>query len=74
MQIYEYKGYTIYPAPHFVACSKEWKIELAIKFDNEIKKFRDDQFFSTEGEAIFHSIKLGKHLIDQNIVLFDCAI
>ena len=74
MQIYEYKGCIIYPSPRFVVSSREWKIEIAIKYNNEIKKFSIDKFFSNKGEAVFNSIKFGKHLIDQGIVLLGVAV
>jgi len=73
MQIYEYKGYTIYPAPHFVLGSNCWMIELIIKNKNVIKKYDDINFFTTKGEAVFHSIVYGKKLIDDGIVFLNQA-
>jgi hypothetical protein len=74
MQIYEYKGYIIYPTPHFLVCSKEWKIAIVIKYDNTIKKFSNNKIFSTEAEAVFNSIQFGKLLIDQGIVSLGVAV
>ncbi len=73
MQFYEYNGYTIYPAPHLVEGSNYWMIELIIKNKNVIKKYDSDNFFSTKGEAVFHSIIFGKKLIDDGIVSLNQA-
>ena len=74
MQFYEYKGYTIYPAPHFVVGSGRWRTEIVIKYGTIVKKYGDDKFFFTKGEAVFHSIQFGKTLIDQGIILFGEAV
>lgn len=73
MQFYEYKGYIIYPAPHLVTGSSCWISELIIKDKNVIKKYDDKNFFSTKGEAVFHSILYGKKLIDDGIVFLNQA-
>ncbi len=74
MQFYEYKGYTIYPAPQFVPRSGSWKIELLIKYDNVVKKYGNERVFFTKGEAVFHAIQFGRDLIDQGIVLLGEAV
>lgn len=74
MQFYEYKGYTIYPAPHFAVGTSCWRIEIVIKYNEKIKKYCNEKFFFTKGEAVFHSIQFGKNLIDQGIVLLDEAV
>jgi len=73
MQFYEYKGYTIYPAPHLVTGSQCWVIELMIKNKNAIKKYDNGDFFTTKGEAVFHSIMYGMKLIDDGIALLNQA-
>ena len=73
MQFYEYKGYTIYPDPHLVAGSSCWMIELMIKNKNVIKKYDTEDFFTTKGEAVFHSIMYGRKLIDEGIVFLHRA-
>ena len=74
MQFYEYKGYTIYPAPQLVVGSCHWRIELVIKYNNSLKKYSADTLYSTQGEAVFHSIQYGKKLIDDGIVLINVAV
>ena len=73
MQFYEYNGYTIYPAPHLVEGSNCWMIELVIKNRNVVRKYDNDNFFTTKGEAVFQSIMYGKKLIDDGIVLLNQA-
>jgi hypothetical protein len=68
MQFYEHKGHIIYPTPHMAV--GYWSIEIAIKHNNVIKTYVNNNIFLTEGEAVFHSIQFGKKLIDQGIVLF----
>jgi hypothetical protein len=74
MQFYEYKGYTIYPTPHFAVESSCWSIGIVIKYNNVLKKYSNDNFFLTEGEAVFHSIQYGRSIIDQGIVLLSEAV
>ena len=73
MQFYEYKGYTIYPTPQLVTESRCWFIELIIKNKNVIKKYDDKNFFTTEAEAVFHSLLYGKKLIDDGIIFLNQA-
>ena len=73
MQFYEYKGFTIYPSPKLLSGSSCWMIELLIKNKNVIKKYVDENFFTTKGEAVFHSIMYGKKLIDDGVVLLNQA-
>jgi hypothetical protein len=74
MQFYEYKGFTIYPAPKLVAGLGYWKVELLIKHNNTFKKYGDERRLFTKGEAVFHAIQHGKKLIDDGIVLLDEAV
>jgi hypothetical protein len=74
MQFYEYRGYTIYPAPHLVIGSGCWSIELIINHDISTHTYSNDTRYSTKGEAVFHSIQYGKELIDSGIVLFKEAV
>ncbi len=74
MQIYEYKGYTIYPAPQFADRSNSWRVELVIKYANSFKKFSNENVYLTKGEAVFHSIRCGKELIDNGTVLIKEAV
>ena len=73
MQFYEYEGYTIYPTPQLVTESRCWFIELIIKNKNVIKKYDDKNFFTTEAEAVFHSLLYGKKLIDDGIIFINQA-
>jgi hypothetical protein len=72
MQFYEHKGYIIYPTPHLSV--GYWSIEIAIKYNNVIKTYVNNNIFLTEGEAVFHSIQFGKKLIDQDIVYLGGAV
>ena len=74
MQFYEYKGYTIYPKPHLAIDSNCWSIDIAIKCNNVIKRYCNDNIFLTKGEAVFHSIQYGKNIIDQGIFLLREAV
>ena len=74
MQFYEYKGYTIYPAPQYADRSSSWRTELVIKYANTFKKYSTDDIYSTKGEAVFHSIRYGKELIDNGTVLLKEAV
>ena len=74
MQFYEYKGYIIYPTPHFVVESSCWSIEIVIKYNNILKKYCNDNVFLTKGEAVFHSIQYGRTIIDQGHVLLSEAV
>ena len=74
MQFYEYKGYTIYPAPQFADRFGSWKVELVIKYANTLKKYSTDIVCLTKGEAVFHSIRYGKELIDNGTVLIKEAV
>jgi len=74
MQFYEYKGYSIYPTPRLVVGSGSWRIELIIKYNNSVEKYRNDTIYFTKGEAVFHAIQFGKKLIDDGIVLIKEAV
>lgn len=74
MQFYEYKGFTIYPAPKFVVGTCHWRIELAIKHNNTLQKYTTEDIYFTKGEAVFHSIQYGKKLIDDGTVLIKEAV
>ncbi len=74
MQFYEYKGYTIYPAPQFTVRSCNWKVELVIKYDNLLNKYSTDNVYSSEGEAVLNAIIYGKKLIDNGTVLIKEAV
>ena len=69
MQFYEYKGYIIYPVPRCLAVTGLWMINLVIKNGMVIKNFSREDMFSTEGEAVFHSLNYGKQLIDSGVAL-----
>jgi hypothetical protein len=74
VQFYEYKGYTIFPTPQFVIESGCWSVAIAIKYNNVIKKYSNDNMFLSKGEAVFHSIHYGRNIIDQGIVLLNEAV
>jgi len=74
MQFYEYRGYTIYPAPHLVIGSGYWSIELIINHNISTHTYNNDNMYPTKGEAVFHSIQYGKELIDNGTVLFQEAV
>ncbi len=65
MQFFEYKGYTIYPLPRLLGVTGCWMINLIIKHGKVIKNFSKQDFFPTQGEAVFHSLHYGKQLIDR---------
>ncbi len=69
MKFLEYKGFTIYPVPCLLGVTGCWMIKLVIKNGKVIKNFSKQDFFSTQGEAAFHSIHYGKQLIDNGAVL-----
>ena len=73
MQCYEYKGYALYPDPYLAIGSSCWMIELIIRNKNVIEKYDDNDFFTTKGEAVFHSILYGRKLIDEGIVFLNQA-
>jgi hypothetical protein len=74
MQFYEYRGYTIYPAPHLVIDSGYWSIETTVACNNLKNTYINDIIYPTQGEAVFHSIQYGKQLIDNGTVLFKEAV
>jgi hypothetical protein len=74
MQFYEYRGYTIYPAPHLVIDSGYWSIEAIVEYNNSTNKYSNDNMYPTKGEAVFHSIQYGKKLIDNGTVMFNEAV
>ncbi len=74
MQFYEYKGYTIYPAPQFSVRSCDWKVELVIKCDHSFKKYGTENGYSSEGEALINAIIYGKKLIDNGTVFIKEAV
>ena len=67
MQLFEYKGCTIYPAPFFQKGTASWKVHLTIKYNGNVKVFENSAILFTKPEAVFYSIKYGKELIDQGI-------
>jgi hypothetical protein len=67
MRFYEYKVHVIYPTPRMDMDSGYWKIQLTIRYKNNIKLFKHDAMFGTQGEAVFHCIIYGKTLIDEGI-------
>ncbi len=67
MNFYEYKDHIIYPTPRIDIDSGYWKIQLTIRYKNNIKLFKRDAMFGTRGEAVFHCISYGKTLIDEGI-------
>lgn len=74
MQFYEYKDYTIYPAPQYDEKSFSWRVELVIMYVNTYKKYTGEGIYFTKGEAVFHSIRYGKQLIDNGTVLLKEAV
>ncbi len=48
-------------------------INLIIKHGKVIKNFSKQDFFPTQGEAVFHSLHYGKQLIDRGTVLLNQA-
>ncbi len=69
MLFYDYKDFTIYPAPRLIRDSGRWKIELTLRHGAFNRNYRGDEEFATEGEAVFNCIKYGKKLIDDGIEL-----
>ena len=70
MQFYEYKGYIIYPIPQLSTESEAWEAVLSVRNGKNLKIFRTEYLFKTKGEAVFHSISLGKKIIDGEIEEF----
>ena len=67
MHLFEYKGHIIYPTPRLQFETGYWKIQLTIRYKNNVKLFNHDNMFPTRSEAVFHSIGYGKELIDDEI-------
>lgn len=63
-----YKGYTIRPAPHQLADTGEWSLELSIGKDKGSeyvqRPFSAGNTFKSEEEAIEHCVNFGKQIID----------
>ena len=64
MHFYEYRGFTICPAPALSMKENVWTVNLSIRRGTEVKSFETAYSFSTKGEAVFHCISLGKKIID----------
>ena len=67
MHSLEYKDHIIYPTPRLQLESGYWKIQLTIRYTDNVKLFTHDNIFSTKSEAVFHSIGYVKKLIDDGI-------
>jgi hypothetical protein len=63
-----YKGYLIQAAPHRLADSGEFTINISILHDTggavNIRNFSAGNTFKTEQEAIYHCIEFGRQIID----------
>ncbi len=70
MHFYEYKGFTIYPTPVISLEGDAWTVKLSIRHGAQVKLFKTAYSFGTKGEAIFHSISLGKRIIDGDVEEF----
>lgn len=67
MHFYEYKDHIIYPTPRLQLETGYWKVQLTIRYKDNVKMFASDNIFFNKPEAVFHSIKYGKKLIDNEI-------
>jgi hypothetical protein len=67
MHFLDYKGYTIYPEPKLSLESHTWEAILSIRKGNKVETVKTECLFKTKGEAFFHSISMGKKIIDGEI-------
>jgi hypothetical protein len=68
IQIATYKGYKIHAAPHQLADTGEWTLNIGIFHDGggqiRLRQFSAANFFKTRDEAVVHSFNFGKQIID----------
>ena len=74
MLFYDYKGYTIYPAPLLIVGSARWKIDLTLRHNALARDYSSDEEFNSEAEAVFNCIKYGMQLIDEDIEMLEKAL
>lgn len=74
MLFFDYKGYTIYPAPRLIAGTGRWKIELTLRHNALSRDYSYDEEFNSEDEAVFNCLKHGKQVIDESIELLKEAL
>lgn len=69
-----YKDFIMWASPMQMAESGEWTLEVQIrrKNGNAVKRFFSKNTFKTEREAVYHSEKYGKLIIDGKIA--GCSI
>ena len=69
-----YKDFIMWASPMQMAESGEWTLEVQIrrKNGNDVKRFFSKNTFKTEREAVYHSEKYGKLIIDGKIA--GCSI
>ena len=68
MDVFPYKGYEIRAAPHQLADTGEWTINIHISRDHSskvsLRQFSDGNCFQSRDEAVAHCFKFGKQIID----------
>lgn len=64
-----YKDFIVWASPMQLAESGEWTIEVHImrKSGDAVRRFFSKNTFKTEREAVYHSEKYGKLIIDGKI-------
>jgi hypothetical protein len=69
-----YKDFIVWASPMQVAESGEWTLEVHImrKNGDAVKRYFSKNTFQTEWEAVYHSVKYGKMIIDGKIA--GCSI
>ena len=69
-----YKDFIMWASPMQLAESGEWTLEVQIRRKNgdAVKRFFSKNTFKTEREAVYHSEKYGKLIIDGKIA--GCSI
>jgi len=69
-----YKDFIVWASPMQVAESGEWTLEVHImrKKGDAVKRYFSKNTFQTEWEAVYHSVKYGKMIIDGKIA--GCSI
>jgi len=67
MHFYEYRGFTICPAPALSLAENVWTVNVSIRHGARAKLFETPYCFGTKGEAVFHCISFGKKIIDGDV-------
>lgn len=67
MHFFDYRGFTIYPAPALSLEGDTWTVDLSIRRGAKVKSFKTPYAFGTKGEAVFHCINFGKKIIDGDV-------